>query len=167
MLTLFDEVRKFAKARTAQIRSRAEHSSLTSLNLSAWSVKRHFVPVAEKRVCTTVFWDKENNFLLPDLSQQRQNAIYVWPSSSHQGQRQAQRDQDSDTATYMYTGCFARDGSFDPGLGNTLRVEDSPCLEQSVLVYLCWPPGPFLATQYDKEPGGARFETWPKAANLT
>ena len=25
-------------------------------------------------------------------------------------------------------------------------------------INLYWPPGPFLATQYDKEPGGAGFE---------
>ena len=29
------------------------------------------------------------------------------------------------------------------------------------MIYFNWPPGPFLATQYDKEPGGAGFEaTW-------
>ena len=27
-----------------------------------------------------------------------------------------------------------------------------------VMIYFNWPPGPFLATQYDKEPGGAGFE---------
>ena len=26
------------------------------------------------------------------------------------------------------------------------------------MIYFNWPPGPFLATQYDKEPGGAGFE---------
>ena len=26
------------------------------------------------------------------------------------------------------------------------------------MIYFNWPPGPFLATQYDKEPGGAEFE---------
>ena len=25
------------------------------------------------------------------------------------------------------------------------------------MIYFNWPPGPFLATQYDKEPGGAGF----------
>ena len=26
------------------------------------------------------------------------------------------------------------------------------------MIYFNWPPGPFLATQYDMEPGGAGFE---------
>ena len=26
------------------------------------------------------------------------------------------------------------------------------------MIYFNWPPGPFLATQYNKEPGGAGFE---------
>ena len=26
------------------------------------------------------------------------------------------------------------------------------------MIYLYWPPGPFLAAQYDKQPGGAGFE---------
>ena len=50
------------------------------------------------------------------------------------------------------------DGSFDLGLGKTLRNGDFPSLDQSAHVYLYWPPGSFLATQYDKEPGGAGFE---------
>ena len=44
------------------------------------------------------------------------------------------------------------------GLGKTLRVGDFPSLDQSAHVYLYWPPGPFLLTQYDKEPGGDGFE---------
>ena len=68
----------------------------------------------------------------------------------------------------------ATDGSFDVGLGKTLRIGDFPSLDQSAHVYLYWPPGPFLATQYDKEPGGAGFEVrsggessqraWPSSA---
>ena len=30
------------------------------------------------------------------------------------------------------------------------------------MIYFNWPPGPFLATQYDKEPGGAGFEARAK-----
>ena len=28
------------------------------------------------------------------------------------------------------------------------------------MIYLYWPPGPFLVTQDDMEPGGAGFEAW-------
>ena len=44
------------------------------------------------------------------------------------------------------------------GLGKTLGIGEFPSLDQSAPVYLYWFPGPFLATQYDKEPGGAGFE---------
>ena len=53
---------------------------------------------------------------------------------------------------------FRERRKFRSGLGNTLRVGDFPSLDQSASVYLYWTPGPFLATQYDKEPGGAGFE---------
>ena len=56
------------------------------------------------------------------------------------------------------TGSSATDGSFDLGVGKTFRIGDFPSLDQSAHVYLYWPPGPFLATQYDKESGGAGFE---------
>ena len=52
----------------------------------------------------------------------------------------------------------ATDGSFDIGLGKTLRIGDFPSLDQSTHVDLYWPPSPFLATQYNKEPGRAGFE---------
>ena len=42
--------------------------------------------------------------------------------------------------------------------GKALGIGEFPSLDQSAPVYLYWPPGPFLATQYDKEPGGAGFE---------
>ena len=54
--------------------------------------------------------------------------------------------------------CSATDGSFDIGLGKTLGTGEFPSLDQSAPVYLYWPPGPFPATKYDKEPGGAGFE---------
>ena len=53
---------------------------------------------------------------------------------------------------------FREGRKFRSGLGNTLRVGDFPSLDQSASVYLYWPPGPFLATLYDKEPGRAGFE---------
>ena len=54
--------------------------------------------------------------------------------------------------------CSATDESFDIGLGKTLGSGEFPSLDQSAPVYLSWPPGPFLATHYDKEPGRAGFE---------
>ena len=125
----------------------SECSSSTSRLI--WSLKRHFIaidlPVAEitpKCIC------------YPILGQ-----------SQGQQRRQAARLKESAKQLLFWSGqwssdrsCSATDGSFDIGLGKTLGIGEFPSLDQSASVYLYWPPGPFQATQYDKEPGGAGFE---------
>ena len=95
-------------------------------------------------VCVTLFLGKENS--RPTAStgsspQGKRNAalVLIWQWSSN-------------------SSCSATDGSFDIGLGKTLGIGEFPSLDQSAPVYLYWPPAPFLATQYNKEPGGAGFE---------
>ena len=91
---------------------------------------------------------------------------YSWAKKTQgQQRRQAARLKESAKQLWFWSGqwlsdssCSAIDGSFDNGLGKTLGIGEFPSLDQSAPVYLYWPPGPFLATQYDKEPGGAGFE---------
>ena len=116
-----------------------------------WSPKRHFVaidlPVAEKTPKCMCY---------PILGQRKLKG---------QQHRQAARLKKSAKQLLFWSGqwssdssCSATDGSFDIALGKTLGIGEFPSLDQSAPVYLYWPPGPFLATQYDKEPGGAGFE---------
>ena len=91
---------------------------------------------------------------------------YSWAKKTQgQQRRQAARLKESAKQLLFWSGqwssdssCSATDGSFDISLEKTLGIGEFPSLDQSAPVYLYWPPGPFLATQYDKEPGGAGFE---------
>ena len=60
-----------------------------------------------------------------------------------EAQRSSCSDLDSEVTVRSGS---ATDGSFDVGLGKTLRIGDFPSLDQSAHVYLYWPSGPFLAT---------------------
>ena len=90
---------------------------------------------------------------------------YSWAKKTQgQQRRQAARLKESAKQLLFWSGQWSSDflfrdrRKFRYRFGETLGIGEFPSLDQSAPVYLYWPPGPFLATQYDKEPGGAGFE---------
>ena len=124
----------------------------------------------KRRLGATLFLSKENgDFLFPYLSgtlwriekAKRHPFWSSWFMPSRPPTIISKKPQSSSlfwSWQWSDSSGSATDGSFDIGLGKTLRIGDFPSLDQSAHVYLHWHPGPFLATQYNKEPGGAGFE---------
>ena len=165
LLWLFDKFSKVCKKGTKCARTVRTLELDFSLDFRPPNSTSYQLP--RKRLGATLFLGKENSdFLFPYLSGtvtvskgKRPSIlmIHAFKATDTYLEESAKKLlfwswQWSDSSS------SATDGSFDVGLGKTLRIGDFPSLDQLAHVYLYWPPGPFLATQYDKEPDGAGFE---------